>query len=516
MTASETSSITYENYRQQPEALIGFLVEKDALLSAKDREIAKLQRHLYNIQKGLYSTKSERLSVVSQNQLELIKSQELPATISSNTNKEPKAAIQVPAHTRAARTKRDLSKLPHEEVPHEPESTKCPCCDTQMSCIGTDRSEELESTPAKLVVKVHTFPRYACNKCKGAAVVRASAPSEIKPLKGSIVGAGLLAQIIVAKYVDHIPLHRQEVMFARRGYAIPRKSQCEWVGLAVQQYLERLWLELGKELNAESYLQADETTLKVQVAEKAGECVRGYLWGAYAPGKRLVRFEYAPSRAGEVAAEVFKDFRGVLQTDLYAGYNAVILPDAVTRIACLAHVRRKFVEVQKSCSREAQVVLEMIAGLYKQEHCWSGLSPPERGRLRHKHALPKLRELEQYLRALAARTLPQAPLMEALQYTLKQWDAIERIFSSGAFQLDNNPIEREMRPIALGRKNYLFAGSHAGAHSAAIIYSLLGCARLHKVNPTHWLTYVFKHMRDTKLQDCAKLLPHHWASQQTL
>jgi len=265
----------------------------------------------------------------------------------------------------------------------------------------------------------------------------------------------------------------------------------------------------------ESYLQGDETTIKVQDGSTAKGCHRGYLWGTYSPEKKLVLFEYAESRAGSVARDIYKDFTGALQTDAYAGYNPVLLPDKVTRIACLAHVRRRFIECEKICSKEATTVLQMIAELYRLENRWKTLDPPEKQKQREIHSKPVFLKLEAYLRALRERTLPRAPLMEAINYALNQWSAIMRILDDGRYHLDNNPIEREMRPIASGRKNYLFAGSHDGARRAAVIYSLLGTARLHKVNPYEWLKFIFQNMRSHPVNRVHELLPHNWKTLST-
>jgi hypothetical protein len=282
---------------------------------------------------------------------------------------------------------------------------------------------------------------------------------------------------------------------------------CDWIGLAHDDYLLRLWEAHEGELFKESYLQGDETTFKVQDGATPGECHRGYLWGTYAPEKKLVLFEYAEGRAGSVARDIYRDFKGTLQTDAYAGYNAVVLPEKVVRIGCLAHVRRAFRECEKICSKEAGTILQLIGELYRLDRQWKALDPPERLRQRNEFSRPVLLKLEAYLRALRERSLPQSPLMKAINYTLNQWASIEGIFGDGRYHLDNNAIEREMKTIAVGRKNYLFAGSHEGARKAAVIYSLLGTAKLHGVNPHEWLTHVFKVMRSHPVNRIHELLP---------
>lgn len=491
---SETNS-HYDKYIETPDALVSMLVEKD-------REIVKLQRILSNLQKTQFGVKSEKLSVVSDNQIPLLGTEVSAPEL-------PKKKVTVPAHTRAARVKRDLSKLPHVRVVHEPYSKNCSCCGDLLSKVGEDISKELNYIPAKLYITEHVRPRYGCSRCK-ERILQAALPDNAKPLNKSIAGASLLSQVLVSKYVDHLPLHRQERIFARKGLEIPRKNLCDWIGGVVSEYFTRLWKELKKELLAESYLQADETTMKVQDPEVQKRCHTGYLWEMYGPEKRAVLFEYAESRAGAVAEEIFEGYKGALQTDLYAGYNKVLLPGTVSRIACLAHVRRKFIEAEKSCSKEATTVLSFISELYRLERAWEGLSPPERKAERDAYSKPIFLKLEGYLRELRERTLPKAPLMEAINYTLTQWNAIFRILDDGRFHLDNNSIEREMRPIALGRKNYLFAGSHEGAKRAAIIYSLFGTAQLHQVNPLVWTQDVLERMRGVKTSEVHLLLPHHW------
>jgi len=493
----------YSEYRAKPDELIEFLVEKDEIITEKDREIAKLQRYVHQLQKGQFGTKSEKRALLTE--LPLFADQVVEPPVS-----DAPAKVAVPAHTRAARVRRDLSKLPHIRVEHLPESTVCKCCGEQLTQIGEEISKELEYQPAKLFVNEHVRPRLACTHCKAGGVVCDPLPLSVKPLERSIAGAGLIAQIFVSKYVDHNPLHRQEQMFARLGFAIPRRNMCDWIAGVEDVYLTRLWRALKLELLAESYLQGDETTLKVQDNETPGACHTGYLWGMHSTEKKLVLFEYAPSRAGAVAEEIFSDFAGALQTDAYAGYNKVMLPDKVARVACLAHVRRKFIDAEKTCSKEATVILSLIAELYRFENQWKALDAPARKQARDKLSKPVLLKLHNYLKDLASRTLPKAPLMEAISYTLNQWDAIMRVLDDGRFHLDNNAIEREMRPIALGRKNYLFAGSHDGARRAAVIYSLLGTARLHKVNPYQWLKDVLTRMRLHPVSRVDELLPHKW------
>jgi hypothetical protein len=312
------------------------------------------------------------------------------------------------------------------------------------------------------------------------------------------------------KFVDHCPLYRQEQGYLRCGIELRRQRLSDWVSAVAQEIFLPLWRVLKAEALSSSYAQGDETEIKVQDGEVEGKCHKGYLWAALAPEKDLAFFEYHESRAGSSAKEVFEGFEGTLQTDLYAGYNAVILPEKVDRIACLAHVRRKFIEVESIAKPQVTSVLQMIGKLYALERKWSNAPPEKLQELRLKFSKPELEKLKKYLDELSVKTLPQSPLMKAVSYALCQWEAIERIFDSGVFHLDNNAIERQIRPVAIGRKNYLFAGSHEGAQNAAIIYSLVATCKLQKVNVYDWMKDVIARVPAYPISRIGELLPHRW------
>lgn len=269
-----------------------------------------------------------------------------------------------------------------------------------------------------------------------------------------------------------------------------------------------LYEGLKKELLQESYLQADETTLKVQDPEVEGRLHTGYLWSILGPPNRVF-FHYAESRAGEVPRELLKDFKGRLQTDAYAGYNPVFLPDACERIACMAHIRRKFIETKKSAKSASGKILPLIAELYKLERLLKDKPPTERYERRKKKAFPILKKLYRILRTQRKTTLPQSPYAKALNYAWEQRVPMLRYLRDGRYEIDNNQIENQMRPIALGRKNYLFAGSHEGAKRAAVIYSLLNSCKINGVNSYDWLRDVLRkvHLQGVSVNE---LMPHNW------
>lgn len=331
-------------------------------------------------------------------------------------------------------------------------------------------------------------------------------PAGVQLIPRSPAGVGLLTHILVSKYQDHIPLHRQEGMFARLGFELTRNRMCEWLGF-VAEILQPLYKALKRELMPLKYLQADETTIKIQDGEEPGRCHTGYLWGLLGPPPvNLVYFHYAASRAGEVPKAILSDFEGILQTDKYAGYNQVYVPEQAVRAGCWAHVRRKFLSILKLAERDVQKALKIIAELYHLERRDRSLD--ETLAARQKRSLPVLNRLHEHLTSWSARTLPQSEVQKALQYALTQWDALSLFATDPRIALDNNLIENQMRPIALGRKNWMFAGSHEGAMRAAIFFSLINSCRLNKINAWQYFNDVLPRLAVGA--EPAILLPNRW------
>ena len=494
-----TSADSYENLDKP--ALISTILDREQRLSEYAAEIAKLQLLIANANKREYGSKSEKLS---SEQIRL--SFEIaPSPVQEELTKE----VTVERHTRTVRTKKALpDDLPREQIIYTPEQTHCECCHRALVQIGEEKSEELEKIPAQLKVIEHIRPKLACSHCKEMGVLTAPLPPTVFPLERVRVGPGLLSDIVVSKYVDHLPLHRQEQIFLRDGIELSRKRMCDWVG-GIVELLEPVYRALQEEVLRCRYIHADETTIKVQDGEVEGKCHTGYLWGFHGPPG--VFFHYAESRAGEVPLTILKDFTGVIQTDAYAGYNKVLVPQRCERIACLAHVRRKFIEVEKTAGKECAQITGRIAAIYHAEK--KATDAAHRLAIREKVTRKLLCDLLEHVTALSARTLPEAPLAKAINYMLNQRTEIERIMSTGEHDLDNNAIEREMRPVALGRKNYLFAGSHAGARRAAVLYSLLNTCKIHKVNPRLWLADVLRRISAERGLKPHELLPQSWNAQ---
>ena len=460
-------SETYETLDKS--TLVATLLEKDLKIQEHEAEIEKLRLHIINSNNKIYGNKTEKLS---SEQLQL--SFEVPVVAEQLPLGQHEIIVERHSRTVKRGRKPLPGDLPREQIVYEPEQTHCSCCNKELVTIGELKSEELEKIPAQLKVIEHIRIKKACASCKQAGVLVPPLPATVFPLEKVRAGPGLLADIVVSKYVDHLPLHRQEQIFARLGIELRRQRMCDWEA-GIAGLLSPLYQALKLEFFKLSYIHADETTLKVQDGATEGKCHIGYLWGLHAPPTAdrgaLVWFHYDKSRAGHVPQKILKDFTGAVQTDAYAGYNQVYLPDRCVRLACLAHIRREFLEVKTIAGKETTRILTLISQLYKLEsNCHTS---EQRRAIRQSKSIKIVDELFEFLKFTIQRTLPKSPFAKALNYCINQEAEVRRIFEKGDFDLDNNAIERQMRPVAIGRKNYMFAGSHEGAHNAAVLYSML-------------------------------------------
>ena len=467
-------------------------------LAASQAENERLIQLVINLKKGLFGKKSEKLPL---NQLCMFEEPKLPVA-------EPeKQEFEIPAHTRRKSTGRKPlpADLPRERKEYFPEEKFCPCCNKELVRIGEEVTEELDYVPAQLVVKEHVKVKLACSYCKNG-VQTAKLPPEVQPIERGRPGVGLLVYIIISKFCDHLPLHRLEKMFARDGVSIAKQRMWDWIE-AIADQLKSLHRALLVEILLNDYVQADETTILVQ--SRGEGTYTGYYWAVHSP-PNLVYYRYAPTRASSIPLEIFAGFKGYIQTDLYAGYNVVYLPENVTRLGCLAHVRRKFLEKNAASNPKANSIVAQIAQLYGIEKQAKSLSVEERALVRREKSLPLLEKLFTKIEQLHQELLPRNPLREATEYALKQKEELMRYVERGDFQIDNNAIERQMRPIAVGRKNYMFAGSDSGAEAASIFYSLINSCKLNKINPRDYLADVIRRLPTHPVANIAELLPHNW------
>jgi transposase len=405
----------------------------------------------------------------------------------------------------------DLHREKH--VLDVPESEKtCSCCGTPKKHIGDDVTEELEYKPAIFFVNQFIRPKYACPKCPNSGITTATLLS--RPIDKGIAGSGLLSYILVSKHVDHLPLYRLEQMFKRYNIHINRSTMNGWLAQLCFNF-EALYRTMHRELVEKSFLiQGDETTIKVMDDTVKDKCAIGYLWPYVGDGKLAV-FEFKDSRAREGPTDFLSGFNDrYLMSDGYAGYNQVIGKNGLRHLMCWAHARRKFFEQKDLHPPFVEKVLTLIGMLYEVERQRDGenkpLSPQKRHELRHAKSKPALDQLKDVLENPGAVLLPKNKLSEAIAYTLNHWEQLNRFLEDGRLPIDNNLVENTIRPVALGRKNYLFAGSPEGAHRLAIIYSLVATCKLNGINPYEYFYDVLPKIPTYPAKNIAELTPVNW------
>ena len=396
-------------------------------------------------------------------------------------------------------------ELPRIENRHEPESCTCGECGASLVQISEHVSEKLDVKPLEFFVRRDVYPQYACRGCQTITAV----PVAASIIDRGIAAAGLIAQVAISKYVDHAPLYRQEAIYARSGVEIGRTSMAQWMG-AAGVALRPLVAVLRNELLGHPVLHADETPVAM-LDPGAGKTKRAYLF-AYrtATDDPIVVFDFCISRSGRHAKDFLGDYHGALMVDDYAGYKA-LFANGVTELGCWTHARRKFTELYKaSGSAIAQEAIGKFAALYRIETQARDLDAASRHELRQRHAVPLVHDLKTWLVTLRPTVAGNSGTANAIDYTLRRWSALARYLGDGRYPIDNNPIENAIRPIALGRKNWLFAGSETAGQRAAAIMSLLATAKANGNDPHAWLTDVLTRLPTTKDRDIETLLPHRW------
>src|SRR3954470_13906772 len=500
------------------------LVERDTLRAEHDAaqaEIEKLRLLIRQLQRNRFGRRSEKLDP---DQLQLgLEDLEQTVAAAEATQEEVTARSGTLRPPRVRR--RNLGSLPAHlprvEVLVGVEDKTCPCCGGALHVIGEDTSEMLDIVPAQLRVRVVRRPRYGCRACE-EAVVQAPAPE--RPITGGMATEALLAHVLVAKYADFLPLYRQAQIFARQGIELDRSTLCDWVGRACW-WLEPLWRLLRRHVMGSTRIFADDTTLPV-LDPGRGRTKTGRLWG-YAIDDRpwcgatppAVVYLYAEDRRGERPAAHLAEFRGVLQVDGYSGFKRLLenRPPGEIRLAfCWAHCRRRFYDIhQATGSPLAEEALRRIGELYAIEAEIRGRPAEERRAVRQERSKPLVDALHAWLTAQLGRVSDKSALAEAIRYALRHWQGLILFLDDGRIELDTNVIERAIRPIALGRKNSLFAGSDGGARHWAIVASLIGTAKLNGVEPLAWLTDVLEWMVSgrTKAHELGRLLPWSWKAE---
>lgn len=472
-------------------------------------QIAMLRHQLSELQRLIFGSKQEKFipsAINNPSQLNLGIEAE---TIAAHSHITSAQKIEYTRTTTVTENKKEhpgRMKLPEHlervEIILEPEQKQ-----EHFKKIGEEVTEELEYTPGKIFVNRYVRPKYI-SADKEQIVI---APVPERPLPKAIAGAGLLTQIVIDKYVDHLPLYRQQERLKREGINIPYSTITGWVSNTCS-LINPVYEALKKLVLQSNYLHADETPVKVLDRDKKGETHRGYFWAYHNSTDGLMLFDYQPGRGREGPQELLKDFKGHLQADGYTVYDFFKDKEEITVLHCMAHARRKFYEALDSDKPRAEHALQQFGLLYDIERKAKekSFTAEQLLKLRQAEAKPLLEQLGKWMKDEYVNVLPKSVIGKALGYSIQRWNELMVYTSDAKLNIDNNPVENSIRPIAIGRKNYLFAGSHEAAQRSAMLYSLLGTCKLQQVNPFVWLKDVLQRINNHPINRIDELLPHYW------
>jgi transposase len=510
-----TQHATLSDLRKlDPEELVALVLAQQEQLLSRDTEIEHLKLLIAKLRRAQFGRSSEKLDRQIE-QLEL-RLEALEMDEAENVAARPEA---VGKKESAGSARRPLpAHLPREIRTHLPKQEACPDCGGELRKLGEDVSEVLERVPSHFLVLRHVRVKLTCKCCE--RIVQAEAPS--RPIERSIAGPGLLAHVLVSKFSDHLPLYRQSEIYAREGVELDRSTLADWVG-ASGRLLAPLVEVLRRHVMSAEKLHADDTPVPV-LAPGLGKTKTGRLW-TYVRDDRpagdetppAVWFAYTPDRKGEHPQAHLSHFRGMLQADAYAGFDRIYEAGNIREVACWAHVRRKFYDLQVAHkSPVAQEALRRIGELYAIEADIRGRKPEQRRQVRNERSRPLLDSLKQWLEETLGKLSRKSDTSLAVRYALGRWEALMRYCDDGRLEIDNNAAERALRPVALGRKNYLFAGSDRGGESAAVIYSLIGTAKLNGVDPESYLRNVLSRIAEHPINRIEELLPWNLTQESTV
>ena len=495
-----------EQLRAMLHSVLQAAAAKDQALAFKQAVIDKLTHENALLKRMKFAAQSERYSSDQKSLLEDDIETDL-AAVAEELNQ-----LRVPARSeekQQAKRQPLPAHLPRREIRHEPESRTCQC-GCQLKRIGEDVAEKLDYVPGVFTVERHIRGKWACAQCE--TIIQAPVAAHV--IDKGIPTTGLLAQVLVAKYADHQPLYRQEAIFGRAGLSIPRSTLAQWVGTCGVR-LQPLVDALKTQMLKHRVLHADETPVQMlkPTDKRDGKTHRAYLW-AYAPGAfedlKAVVYDFCESRAGEHARAFLGEWRGSLTCDDFSGYKALIA-SGVTEVGCLAHARRKFFDLHAANkSQIAEFALQQFAKVYDIEREAKEISADERKAMRQRHTQPVLDALHQWMLLQRQKVPEGSATAKALDYSLRRWVALTRFCNDGQLPIDNNWIENQIRPIALGRSNWLFAGSLRAGQRAAAVMSLIQSARMNGHDPYAYLKDVLTRLPTHKASQIEELLPHRW------
>lgn len=462
------------------------IAQRNTELHAAQTKIQALTLELAHLRRLRFGVRSEALSAEQRDLFQETLASDLAAVEAEFDQQTDRPTVVVPRPPRIRAGRQPLpAHLPRIEHRHEPETCTCGQCGKDLVKIGEDISEQLDVEPARFFVHRHIRPQYACRACE--TVSAAAIPPAV--IDGGMAAVGLYTWVIIGKYLDHLPLYRLEQIAARDGVTLSRSTLAEWVGrigVALQPLADRL----AGLLLARDVLHADETPV-AQLDPGSGKTKRAYLWAyrsnGLEAGPPVVVFDYQTSRSGQHARDFLCGWRGHLMVDDFAGYKA-LFANGVTELGCLAHARRKFFDLDAAQANPiAREALVRIAALYAIEAAGREMTLDARTELRRDQALPVLESMHDWLRLTRVSVAPGGGTARAIDYSLRRWQALSRYATDGRLPIDNNPVENIIRPIAIGKKNWLFTGSERAGKRAAAIQSLLATAKLNGLDPAAWL-----------------------------
>ena len=482
------------------------LQNKEKIIAQKQEKIDHLQLQVAQLQRMLFGQKRERFQAdssqlplpfettqqqLNQQQEELV--EKIEYVRKKQSASAHKGRVALPAH------------LPVEEVEIYPEGDL-----SQMQCIGKEITEELECIPAKLFIRRYIRYKYAPKNKEGVFI--GELPERV--IDKGIPGPGLLASILVDKYMDHLPLYRQRQRFLRENIPIAASTLDGWCKTALER-LQILYDHLVEDTKSKGYLQADETPIKVLDRDRKGSTHQGYYWVYNCPIDNTVLFDYQATRSASGPEKILSGFRGYLQSDGYSVYEKIGARNEITHLACWAHARREFEKALDNDKTKATIALLFIQKLYAVETQVreNKLSSEERKELRLEQSLPIINDFGKWMAQEVKSTLPKSSIGKAMRYSIERWDNLSAFLYDGLLEIDNNLVENAIRPVALGRKNYLFAGSHHAAQRAAMIYSFFAICKKHEVNPFKWLKHTLENIMSINHKEVRQLYPQNFQSQ---
>jgi transposase len=475
-------------------------------LHASQRRSEQLEHRLQVLLKARFGPRADRLN---SNQL-LLFAQEILEQVQA-LPAEPKA--KAPSKGNGHGRRRMPEELPRQEVVHDlsEEEKRCPDCGQTRERIGQETREQLEYEPARLYVIEHVRPTYACRRCEGNVATASKPPEAIE--KG-LAGPGLLAAVITNKYGDHLPLYRQEAILERSGWPIRRSTTCGWLG-SCAELVRPLWDRMAEGVRQSKVIATDDTPVPV-LDPRRGKTREGRIWVYVGDAEHpYTVFDYTPTRSRDGPAKFFGSYAGYIQADAYAGYDHLFLSrrdgsPVPTEVGCWAHARRKFVEAATSDAMRSHTAVAMIGLLYEVEREAALLEAAGRYALRQEKSRLRLERMKAWLEEQKGEVLPKSPLGEAIGYCLNHWKALTAYLNDGDLAPDNNAAENAIRPIVLGRKNWLFAGSDNGGRTGAVLASLVASSKRHSLDPFGYLRDVLTRIAATPVSQLDQFLPDRW------